>query len=372
MHHSDEILPLLGENTAAQANLIVPLYNTTHTAIPDEQIDSSDLMLYMPEEQTDATTATPPDLFSDLVAAISKGDLTKIARCLEEGVDVNSTDLTSRIGMTALELVFPLILSNKLDILKLLVDAGADVNVQNELHKNTPLMFAVACNSTNLIKLFVEAGAKLDLKNKYGQTTLMVGLSKRYDFNYGDFSVGFPVNAIDAINLLLELGAKVNDTNMHGSTALHKAAEIRNPYIATLLLENGADITAKDCYGNTPLMVAARNPYHTGTIDTLVKSGSPLDLQDNYGRTALMLAAEAGQMDAILVLIGYGAVLDLQDNYGKTAVMLAAEAGRIDVAMILVMKGKGPNPLDVNGERRIVSPNYIENLKLRFFNFFGL
>ena len=49
------------------------------------------------------------------------------------------------------------------------------------------------------------------------------------------------------------------DKNKWGYTPLHHAAEYNILEIAELLIENGADVNAKDEDGDTPLHVAARN-----------------------------------------------------------------------------------------------------------------
>lgn len=59
---------------------------------------------------------------------------------------------------------------------------------------------------------------------------------------------------------MIKNGAKVNSKdNIYGWSPLHKAAEAGNEKIAEILLENGADVDARNHLGNTPLYIAAIN-----------------------------------------------------------------------------------------------------------------
>ena len=56
-------------------------------------------------------------------------------------------------------------------IVKILLDAGANPNLQDEL-KTTGLMWAVRKGSEPIVKLLLNAGANFHIKNKYDKTAL--------------------------------------------------------------------------------------------------------------------------------------------------------------------------------------------------------
>ena len=56
-----------------------------------------------------------------------------------------------------------------------------------------------------------------------------------------------------AATLLIENGASLSATNNDGSTALHTAAFFGHPDTVTLLLEHGAEVNARNAIGGTPL-----------------------------------------------------------------------------------------------------------------------
>jgi len=74
-----------------------------------------------------------------------------------------------------------------LDMVKLLLNAGADVNAKN-IHGNTPLH--PACRhkfSMDIVKLLVDAGADLKATNLDGETPLMYATSEKFDFKLNEF-----------------------------------------------------------------------------------------------------------------------------------------------------------------------------------------
>ncbi len=58
-------------------------------------------------------------------------------------------------------------------------------------------------------------------------------------------------------------------------------------------------------------------------LDAVLADGSDVNARDKFGQTALMLAARHGRADAVQQLIGAGAGLDVTAKYGLSATMLA-------------------------------------------------
>jgi ankyrin repeat protein len=84
-----------------------------------------------------------------------------------------------------------------------------------------------------------------------------------FNINMNDFIKAIENNDIDLINhciinRLIDLDIK----DFNGKTVLHYACYNGNIEIVKLLIEAGADINAKDIYGNTPL-------YWTYTADII-------------------------------------------------------------------------------------------------------
>jgi len=71
----------------------------------------------------------------------------------------------------------------------------------------------------------------------------------------------------------------------------------------------------------------------------LLRSGADVDAKDRYGQTALMLAAHRGHLIAVEALLRHGANLNVTAKFGLSALMLAIVAGHEAVARALVHAG---------------------------------
>ncbi len=64
---------------------------------------------------------------------------------------------------------------NDVKTAKALIDAGADVNIQDDM-KNNPFLYAGAEGYLDILKLTIDAGADPSLTNRYGGTALIPAL----------------------------------------------------------------------------------------------------------------------------------------------------------------------------------------------------
>lgn len=71
----------------------------------------------------------------------------------------------------------------------------------------------------------------------------------------------------------------------------------------------------------------------------LLGRGAEVDARDRYGQTALMLAAHAGHGEVVAALVAHRANLDITAKFGLSALMLAVVAGHADVARLLAAAG---------------------------------
>jgi ankyrin repeat protein len=88
---------------------------------------------------------------------------------------------------------------------------------------------------------------------------------------------------------LIERGADVNAKEEYGNTSLHWASLMDCIEIVKLLIEKGADVNAEDIDGWTPLHMAADlNQMETAKL--LIELGADVDAKCNKGKTPLDLA----------------------------------------------------------------------------------
>jgi ankyrin repeat protein len=63
-----------------------------------------------------------------------------------------------------------------------------------------------------------------------------------------------------------------------------------------------------------------------------LRSGADINARDQYGQTALMLAAHHGHYEVVEALVASGADLNVTAEYTQSALMLAILAGHADIA----------------------------------------
>src|SRR5262249_15632933 len=139
------------------------------------------------------------------------------------------------------------------------------------------------------------------------------------------------------LELLINNGADVNAKNRRSSTplqwAIHDEAKVR------LLLSKGADVNTKQAQGRTPLFLAAMLGNGVPTIRLLLARGADPNLASANGQTPLMMAAARGNVEAIRMLIEKEAQVNARDGAGETALMSGCTSGNADAVRLLIEKG---------------------------------
>lgn len=131
---------------------------------------------------------------------------------------------------------------------------------------------------------------------------------------------------VNAVKKMLDDGADVNAKDDQGTAILHSAAGNGNIAIIQLLLERGADINIRDDGGNTPLISAAF-PYYAkqNVIDLLLDRGSDINAKNSLGCTALHEAARQGNNEVVSRLLERGADVNAKDDYEGTVLHYAVD-----------------------------------------------
>lgn len=97
----------------------------------------------------------------------------------------------------------------------------------------------------------------------------------------------------EMVQLLLEEGANVTAKNSDKDTALHLVAKMGNEAVAKLLLKKGAKIEERNAVLQTPLHLAAREG-HYGMVNLLLWGEADYMATDMNGAIAMELALENG------------------------------------------------------------------------------
>ena len=132
-------------------------------------------------------------------------------------------------------------------------------------------MYASLDGHTDIVKLLLERGADPNIKHSiYGHTALMKATENSH---------------IDIIRILLESDVDINIQNSYGDASLIYASREGRIEIVRLLLENGADPNIKNNWSETPLMMASISG-HSDIVRLLLERGADINIQNRYGFTA--------------------------------------------------------------------------------------
>ena len=132
------------------------------------------------------------------------------------------------------------------------------------------------------------------------------------------------------------------------STPLYVASTYGHVEVARVLLEQGADVTARDIDGNTPLHVASKEG-HVEVVRILVECGANATPRDNDGNTPLHVASKEGHVGIARFLVDHGADLMACKMGGGTSLHMASIHGHTDVARLLVECGADPTTRSSEG-----------------------
>ncbi len=148
--------------------------------------------------------------------------------------------------------------SEKIEIVKLLIKNGADVNWYWYKGGETTLSAALLSGKNEIAKILLESGADPNIQMSNDQTPLMFAIAN---------------NDTAMINLLMDKKADVNLKSADDSTALMIAAGRGRVGIADALIKKGADVNLKNKKGDTALSLAKMNG-HTEVIKLLKQAGA--------------------------------------------------------------------------------------------------
>ncbi|GAA55565.1 hypothetical protein CSKR_202086 [Clonorchis sinensis] len=144
---------------------------------------------------------------------------------------------------------------------------------------------------------------------------------------------------VSCLQMLLNAGAQLDARDTFGNTPLHYAAEDGDGALLSLLLNNGASVDSQDITNKTPLMKAARSGK-LWAVRRLIAFGANVNVKDRNDETALHFACRQGSTEITSMLIKAGARLNAQNQIGLTPLMEAVSYNQRE-AVSLMVKQRG-------------------------------
>ena len=274
---------------------------------------------------------------------------------ISAGANLEAVDFR---GETA---IFKAVYSNCPESVKILGNAGANVNAQCKIQR-TPLM---VCTSYPVLNVLIEFKANPKLEDCDGYTAL-------HHFAIADKT--------QFIRLLLIQGACIDHRSKKGNTPLQVATRARSNESVHFLISRNANVSTKNDTGvnlfheaiipwdffatsnvfpavNTLSLISEIQNYLLPSsercidlIRLLIEKGGNCDLASDEGVTPLMLAALCGDLNLIEVfLTERRADPHACDGSGRSVLAYACRGGNMSIVKILLQKDVKINSLDGEG-----------------------
>lgn len=225
---------------------------------------------------------------------------------LDRGADVNASRTKGHCkGETALAEAAR---TRQLEVVRILLDKGADVNARWDAEDfgggyfRTVLMTAcgqpaIKKQTIDIVILLVNHGADINIKN-----------------NHDDSALSEAAYSSDTrvVKFLLSKGA---DIKTCGAKSLWIAGRLGSPEVVDLLLDSGIDINVKGVDGGSALIAAVEacgwaqtiKPRYIERVKYFLSKEPDVNIKDNSGKTALSEATKRGLKDVVALLEAAGA-----------------------------------------------------------------
>ena len=214
------------------------------------------------------------------------------------------------------------------------------------------LLSASGGGKLDVVKRLVDAGAELSVTDYRGDTCLILAARGGHTDTVG-YLVGFP-----------EV-----DVNHRGRacTALHYAVR-KGTQMVQILIDAGADVQAI-AGGHTPLMFACSDDgkEHVEVVQMLVRAGAGVSVATQHGDTCLIFAASHGHTETVRYLVGLPVDVNRAGKSGLTALHYAVRRDNQEVVQMLIDAGADVGAKDASGNtvmREAVYLHYIGNVKI--------
>ena len=209
---------------------------------------------------------------------------------------------------------------------------------------NSPLTLAAKCGARAhcIMRLLLDAGADVNIQDGDQRTALHYCAAKA-----------------KGVDLLLSRGADPNIQDKDGNAAIHLAATEGFSTVIRCLLDYKCNPDIRNSFGKTAMhYITMKN--HVESIDDIIGVGGDLNMIDCDGKTPLWYAVYRNRPEAVKAMLKGNCDLNSIKSLGDSPLMVALEMNLFKIAKLLVLAGSCLKPLhqymssssldDLNGE----------------------
>ena len=164
----------------------------------------------------------------------------------------------------------------QVEIARLLVNAGGDLNVRN-VENGTPLHVAAYEGHVEVVRFLISAGANIDCVDDWGDTSLHDAAHITLD---DAEHVRHAKHKAEIVRLLLAAGCKADVANSDEEQPLHLAAMVGADETIRCLLTFGANVNSVGGACGTPINAALEHNGERRTLAVLLEAGATIDMEE--------------------------------------------------------------------------------------------
>lgn len=191
-----------------------------------------------PEVKTPTPVSNHETSITPLMQAAEKGDVVTVQQLITGGADLNVSDYR---GETAL---YKACAASQKEVVKLLINAKADVNIATKYGGETPAVVAASKGNDEILTLLIKAKAAINPKQQPyldNETALMAAAGN---------------GRTSTVKLLIKAKARLNDQDDKGRTALFRASEAGHTEVVRILIKAKAKLNLLGPMEHTALSFA--------------------------------------------------------------------------------------------------------------------
>ena len=294
-----------------------------------------DVLSYFIENGADVNARLIYDLYTPLMVAILNSQVNTAIFLIEHGAKLDIRD-TRRGYAAAHYAACHYSDHDSCVVLSCLVKNGADVNghASEKWKYLTPVMLAIKNGHPNAAGFLIQHGADVNVKDIDGETALHYAVQRYVGSHHSEWC--------EVFSCLIKNGADINARAKDNYTPLMLAITSCHLSAVIFLTEHGADVDIQNRDGKTALHFAVQR-YHSShhsewceVLRCLVENGADINARENNDNTPLMIASFCGHVNVVTFLIQHGAELDVQNDRGNTALHLAVQHNFSGIVHILL------------------------------------
>jgi len=226
-------------------------------------------------------------------------------------------------------------LSNGLDLMKILINNGCNINAKCGKNNNNALINVCKYSNIKNFEYLLELGLDLNYKNNLGQSIIHF------------------ISSIELMKIVLNYNININISDNNNETALDYSCNYQNFDMVKFLIKNGANKIKKE---NVKFFILEKACLK-GEIEMIKFFIKIINDKEKFFQNAqysLIYASENGHLELVQLLIEYGIDVNIKNTNLETALFAALKNNFYKIVEILLINNAEINICHLNLETPLI------------------